>query len=71
MSTAFAPQSTSPSQGTYWYWRDQPIHYVVAGEAREDRPPLLLVHGFGASTDHWRKNIEGLKADFQVLSLIH
>ena len=22
-----------------------------------DRPALLLVHGFGASTDHWRHNI--------------
>ncbi|PSR14497.1 alpha/beta hydrolase, partial [filamentous cyanobacterium CCP3] len=73
MSTAFAPQPTSSSpsssQETYWYWRDQAIHYVVAGEARDNRPPLLLVHGFGASTDHWRKNIQGLQADFQVWAI--
>lgn len=53
----------------YWPWRDQAIHYVVAGEAREDRPPLLLVHGFGASTDHWRKNLQGLQNDFQVWAI--
>lgn len=56
-------------EGVYWTWREQPVHYVVAGEARADRPPLLLVHGFGASTDHWRKNIRGLQADFQVWAI--
>jgi pimeloyl-ACP methyl ester carboxylesterase len=61
--------SYSGSEGSYWTWREQPVHYVVAGEARDDRPPLLLVHGFGASTDHWRKNIRGLQADFQVWAI--
>jgi len=59
---------TNPAE-TYWTWRDQAIHYVRAGEIREDRPPLLLIHGFGASTDHWRKNIQGLQADFQVWAI--
>ncbi|HIK44645.1 MAG TPA: alpha/beta fold hydrolase [Leptolyngbyaceae cyanobacterium M65_K2018_010] len=67
--TAAAPHTTDPLQGTYWTWRDQPVHYVVAGEERRDRPPLLLVHGFGASTDHWRKNIQGLQPDFQVWAI--
>lgn len=52
-----------------WTWRDQAIHYVRAGEPRSDRPPLLLVHGFGASTDHWKKNIAGLQADFEVWAI--
>jgi len=71
--TAAAPDTktthASGPEGAYWTWREQPVHYVVAGEARQDRPPLLLVHGFGASTDHWRKNIQGLQADFQVWAI--
>jgi pimeloyl-ACP methyl ester carboxylesterase len=59
----------SGSEGAYWTWREQPVHYVMAGEARDDRPPLLLVHGFGASTDHWRKNIQGLHSEFQVWAI--
>jgi pimeloyl-ACP methyl ester carboxylesterase len=55
--------------GHTWSWQGQDCHYVVAGEDRPDRPPLLLIHGFGASTDHWRKNIAGLQQDFQVWAL--
>ena len=31
-----------------------------------DQPALLLVHGFGASTDHWRHNIPVLSRSHQV-----
>jgi pimeloyl-ACP methyl ester carboxylesterase len=55
--------------GQIWQWRSQPIYYVKAGEKRADRPPILLVHGFGASTDHWRKNVAGLSQDFQVYAI--
>lgn len=55
--------------GQYWQWRDQSIYYVRAGEHHPQRPPLLLVHGFGASTDHWRKNIQGLQSDFEVWAM--
>ena len=58
----------APFSGQVWQWRGQSIHYVRAGD-RHDRPPLLLVHGFGASTDHWRKNIDGLKQDFEVWAI--
>jgi len=27
------------------------------------------VHGFGASTDHWRKNIAELRNDFEVWAI--
>ena len=37
---------------------DQPIP--------SDRPALLLVHGFGASTDHWRYNIPVLSQSHPV-----
>ncbi|MDJ0688229.1 MAG: alpha/beta fold hydrolase [Xenococcaceae cyanobacterium MO_188.B32] len=55
--------------GTYWQWRGHSIYYVKAGEQQPNRPPLLLVHGFGASTDHWRKNIAQLQQDFQVWAI--
>jgi pimeloyl-ACP methyl ester carboxylesterase len=68
MQTAIAP-STTPIPGQYWQWRGHNVYYVQAGEKQPQRPPLLLVHGFGASTDHWRKNITGLCADFQVFAI--
>ncbi|MBV8886841.1 MAG: alpha/beta fold hydrolase [Chroococcidiopsidaceae cyanobacterium CP_BM_RX_35] len=55
--------------GTYWQWRGQSIYYVRAGEASPERPPLLLVHGFGASTDHWRKNVAQLQNHFEVWAI--
>jgi pimeloyl-ACP methyl ester carboxylesterase len=68
MQATTAP-STAPIPGKYWQWRGQSIYYVQAGEPQPQRPPLLLVHGFGASTDHWRKNISGLCKDFQVWAI--
>ena len=61
-------ETTFPAAGNYWQWRGNSIHYVQAGE-NSNQPPLLLVHGFGASTDHWRKNIAQLKDDFQVWAI--
>ncbi|NMF60279.1 alpha/beta fold hydrolase [Pseudanabaena yagii] len=60
--------NTEPIAGQYWLWRDQKIYFVKAG-ANLQRPPLLLVHGFGASTDHWRKNITDLSQDFEVYAI--
>jgi pimeloyl-ACP methyl ester carboxylesterase len=54
--------------GQYWQWQGHNIYYVKAGENFQ-RPPLLLVHGFGASTDHWRKNISELSKDFEVYAI--
>ena len=68
MSITFIPTNQSVP-GTYWQWRGNSIYYVCAGEPHSDRPPLLLVHGFGASTDHWRKNIAQLQEQFQVWAI--
>lgn len=51
---------------TYWNWRGWRIHYVQQGH---QGPCLLLVHGFGASTDHWRKNIAELSQQFRVWAI--
>lgn len=49
-----------------WTWNDYKIQYTVLGEGR----PLLLVHGFGASIGHWRKNIPVLAAaGYRVFAL--
>ncbi|MCS6814432.1 MAG: alpha/beta fold hydrolase [Cyanobacteria bacterium] len=59
----------SPLVGTYWQWQGQSIYYVRAGDRQSHRPPLLLVHGFGASTDHWKKNIAELQEEFEVWAI--
>lgn len=58
-----------PIPGQYWQWQQQPIYYVKTGRRHPQRPPLLFVHGFGASTDHWRKNLDGLKEEFEVWAI--
>ncbi|WP_017318541.1 alpha/beta fold hydrolase [Mastigocladopsis repens] len=68
MQATTAPSRT-PIPGQYWQWRGHSIYYVKAGEPQPHRPPLLLIHGFGASTDHWRKNITGLYNDFEVFAI--
>ena len=39
----------------YWTWNGFKIAWRVLKE--ENKQPILLLHGFGASSDHWRKNI--------------
>jgi len=67
MTTASVITNTIP--GAYWQWQGNSIYYVKAGNRQPGRPPILLVHGFGASTDHWRKNIAELKEDFEVWAI--
>ncbi len=66
-TTSLTMMPTVP--GVSWQWRNNSIYYVCAGEPQSGKPPLLLVHGFGASTDHWRKNIAQLQSDFQVWAI--
>jgi pimeloyl-ACP methyl ester carboxylesterase len=70
VTTQASPSAaTTPIPGTYWQWRGQSIYYVRAGQQQAGRPPLLLIHGFGASTYHWRKNIAELSNDFEVWAI--
>lgn len=55
--------------GNYWQWRGHQIYYLKARKQSTNKPPLLLIHGFGASTDHWRKNIAQLQTDFEVWAI--
>ncbi|MEO1299522.1 MAG: alpha/beta hydrolase, partial [Cyanobacteria bacterium J06636_16] len=55
MMTAIAgnPDHAASPAGNIWTWQGHSVYYVKVGAPRRDRPPLLLIHGFGASTDHW------------------
>lgn len=71
-NTIVSPAPTAPVAEIFnlplleWQWQDHTIRYTVLGEGQ----PLLLVHGFGASIGHWRKNIPVLAAaGYQVYAL--
>lgn len=59
---------TSPStlEPLTWEWQNHQIKYIVKGTGL----PLVLVHGFGASIGHWRKNIPALaEGGYRVFAL--
>lgn len=56
MTTIPSAQAIQKSEKLSWNWKGHEIKYSVRGFGQ----PLLLIHGFGASIDHWRKNIPEL-----------
>lgn len=55
-----------PLESQTWQWGEYKICYTVQGEGQ----PLVLIHGFGASIGHWRKNIAPLaSAGYRVYAL--
>ncbi|KAK9205447.1 hypothetical protein WN943_015714 [Citrus x changshan-huyou] len=55
-----------------WKWKGQySINYLVSStpNSHPDSPPLLLVHGFGASIPHWRRNIGTLAKSYTVYAI--
>lgn len=53
-------------QSCTWNWRGYSIRYQFAGNSG---PALVLVHGFGANSDHWRKNVPVLAKSHRVYSI--
>jgi len=41
----------------------------MEGKQRNELPPLLLVHGFGASSRHWKKLIPALEKEYRVYAI--
>ncbi len=56
-----------------WIWRGWPIRYTfLPSETTKDaqtKPPLILIHGFGAAVEHWRHNIPILRQQYRVYAL--
>jgi pimeloyl-ACP methyl ester carboxylesterase len=64
-------QSPSPPEWGYispgvWEWRGFKIRYQGSGS---NGPAVVLIHGFGATSDHWRKNIPELAESNRVYGI--
>ncbi len=49
-----------------WNFLNYPIHTVSVNSDDSSKIAVLLIHGFGASTDHWRFNIPVLSSTYEV-----
>ncbi len=54
------------SQTKTWLWRGFTIRYQQAGDVGL---PILCIHGFGASSDHWRKNLPAYGQHYRAFAL--
>ncbi|MCX5948056.1 MAG: alpha/beta fold hydrolase [Cyanobacteria bacterium] len=61
MSEAAAAQHT-------WLWQGHRIHWTRSGAASAG-PLVVLIHGFGASVEHWRHNQNALAQQAEVFAL--
>jgi len=57
-----------------WYFRGWRSHYGLARSSNHNdndpsKPPILLIHGFGAALDHWRDNIPALAEHHTVYAI--
>ncbi|KAI0566635.1 DNA photolyase [Gracilaria domingensis] len=55
----------------FWKWRGFLVRYVEEGKehSSQGKPPLLLIHGFGASSQHYRRSIQELKTHYHVYAV--
>lgn len=50
-----------------WKWKDQyNINYIELGD--KSKPAIVLIHGFGASSFHYRYNLPELAKDYHVFA---
>lgn len=54
------------SPETPWQFLGHRVHAIHSAPEQPTGPAILLVHGFGASTDHWRFNIPVLALTHEV-----
>ncbi len=54
----------------FWTWHGYEIGYCAEGLVNNlDKPAIVLIHGFGASVGHWRKNIPVLAQHARVYAI--
>ncbi len=46
----------NPPEHSLWHWQDRTIGWSLSQSQCESEVAVLLVHGFGANTGHWRFN---------------
>ena len=52
----------------FWNWKSFNIYWDVQGE--DNKYPIIFLHGFGASSKHWRNNIDYfVKRNFAAYSI--
>ena len=62
------PKRKGISNNNYWNWNGFKIYWTVQGE--ENKYPIIFLHGFGASSKHWRKNLNYfVKRNFATYSM--
>jgi pimeloyl-ACP methyl ester carboxylesterase len=74
LSKVFTEKFMSKATGLQyrdWYFRGWRSHYGFcrSQNPHSTKPPILLIHGFGAAIDHWRDNISALAADHTVYAI--
>jgi pimeloyl-ACP methyl ester carboxylesterase len=62
------PPLPEPPQ-PWWRFQGHAVHGLRVSPDQPEGPAVLLVHGFGASTDHWRHNIPVLAERHEVHAL--
>ena len=61
-------KSESGDESNYWNWNGFKVFWSVKG--KENKNPIILLHGFGASSKHWRKNFNYFaKKGYSVYSI--
>lgn len=61
-----SPSPTSIPVTQTWIWQGFPITYQAIGSTG---PAVVMVHGFGASLGHWRKNLPVLGTTCQAYAI--
>ena len=59
-ATMAAEMVWSEEPENVWEYDGYTVHYNAAGDPAD--PVMLLIHGFGASGFHWRRNVNQLAA---------
>ena len=64
--------TTHPIADQFWTWKpnnDSQVFTIAYQKQGDHGIPVILIHGFGAGTFHWRKNIPDLAATAQVYAI--
>ncbi|AFY36689.1 alpha/beta hydrolase fold protein [[Leptolyngbya] sp. PCC 7376] len=58
--------ATAPMTDNTWQWQGFDINYRCYGT---EGPPVVMIHGFGASVGHWRKNLPVLGQQYRCYAI--